>query len=328
MSYKFKLDDIHEHLNLKDSELKHISFPNNLGNMNIIKENISHDIFLVREDINSNKNFNLLSDSYFDSYMHMTITLEDSSLSYDYTRNKKVNHFSNGIVIEYKNQSKKSFMMEENKKTKGIGITIKNSFLEENFFIHLKDKKRIQIEKNIKNNITTLFKSSLASSKTLCLAKEIYNSPFNGVLNNLYLQSRVYEIIHDEFLNIINQDEKNKKESRIILSQDDIEALHKAKALILENKRNFSLLELSKKVALNQTKLKYGFKQIFNTTPGTIMLEARMYEAKRLLETSEYNVTEIAQITGYKYVQNFSNAFIKFFGTSPRELMKKRKYYY
>lgn len=328
MSYQFRLDDINGHLNLKNAELNHITLPNNLGDMNIIKKNISNDIFLVKEDISSNKDFKLISDSSFDSCMYMTIALEDSSVSYDYTRNKEVSHFRNGIVIEYKNQSRKSFMMKKNNNTKGIGITIKNNFLEENFFTYLKDKKRVQIEKNLKDNITTLFKSSLASSKTLCLAKEIYNSPFNGVLNNLYLQSKVYEIIHDEFLNIINQDEKNKKESRVILSQDDIEALHKAKALILENKRNFSLLELSKKVALNQTKLKYGFKQIFNTTPGTIMLEARMYEAKRLLETSEYNVTEIAQITGYKYVQNFSNAFIKFFGTSPRELMKKRKYYY
>ena len=115
---------------------------------------------------------------------------------------------------------------------------------------------------------------------------------------------------------------------KTILTKDDIEALHAIKSLIMQDKRNFSINELSKKTAMNQTKLKYGFKELFNTTPGNMMLEARMYEAKRLLEKSECSVTEIAQITGYKYIQNFSNAFMKFFGTNPKEVMKSRKYYY
>jgi len=328
MSYQFKFDGTYEHYNSSNKKSNHFIFPNNIGHINIYKEDISDDIYLVKENIQSYVDLEIITDNTFDTCMYMTIALQDTSLSYDYTTNKEVNHLKNGIVIEYKSQSKKSFMMAKDTQTKGIGLTITKSFLEENLFSYLKDKKRIEIERNYKNNITTLFKSSLASLKTLTLTKEIYNSPFNGVLNNLYIQSRVYEIIHNEFLSIINEKDKKSHENKMILTQDDIEALHKIRALILKDKKNFSIDELAKKAAINQTKLKYGFKKLFNTTLGNMILETKMYEAKRLLETSEYNVTQIAHITGYKYVQNFSNAFIKFFGQNPKDLMKSRNYYY
>jgi len=325
VSYSFKLNDIDGYYIFSDKKSSRFILPNNLGYIDSSKEDISDEIYLFKEDIQSYSDLKIITDHKCDNSMYMTVALQDASISYDYTTSKEVNHLENGVVIEYKNKLNKSFTMTKNTQTKGIGLIITNSFLENNLFSHLRDKQRLEIEKNEKKGITTLFKSSLANAKTLSLAKEIYNSPFDGMLNNIYLQSRVYEIIHNEFLSLINEKDNKQK---IILSQKDIESLHKAKKLILENKRNFSLDELSKKTALNQTKLKYGFKQLFNTTPGNIMLEAKMYEAKKLLETSEYNVSEIAQITGYKYIQSFTRAFIKFFGIAPKELMKNRKYYY
>lgn len=325
MSYSLKLNDISESSISSDKKSSHFILPNNLGYMNSTEEVISNHICLFKENTTLYKDLELVSNTSFDSSIIMLVTFQDRFLSYDSTTKSEISHLENGIVIEYKNKLNKSFMMKKNTQNKNVGIVIKKSFLENNLFSHLRDKQRLEIEKNEKKGITTLFKSSLANAKTLSLAKEIYNSPFDGMLNNIYLQSRVYEIIHNEFLSLINEKDNKQK---IILSQKDIEALHKAKKLILENKRNFSLDELSKKTALNQTKLKYGFKQLFNTTPGNIMLEAKMYEAKKLLETSEYNVTEIAQITGYKYIQSFTRAFIKFFGIPPSEIMKNRKYYY
>lgn len=328
MSYHFNFNNFYEDHFKENKNLDHITLPNNLGSIDTYKEEISKDIFLFKKDMKVNKDFEMITDSVNDSNsMSINLGFEGDVYRYNKLINSEETNNPNTIVIEYKKQIKNLFKFKKNTQAKGIGIFIKDSFLEENFFCHLKDKRRIQIEENAKNHVRTLFKSSLANSKTLSLAKEIYNSPFSGILNNLYLQSRVYEIIYDEFLSIINEKDKICKQ-KIILTQNDIEALHKARALILKNKQNFSIPELARKVAINEKKLKYGFKQIFNTTPGTIMLEARMYEAKKLLETSEYNVTEISELTGYKYVQNFTSAFIKFFGISPKVLMKSRKYYY
>jgi len=328
VSYRFRFNELTKEYFLRKEGLSSIYFPNKIGYMDTTNINISDNIILAKENVYAKNSFEMGTEPRCTrNTLFLNIILEGNIELYDHLSNSSTKHLKNNISIAIKKDLKKTFIMNQNTQVKCMGITMTNSFLEKTLFPNLKDKIRMKIEKNYENNIESLFKFSLASSKTLSLAKEIYNSPFIGTLNDLYLQSRVYEIIHDEFLSIINAENKP-KQNRVILSQDDIEALHRAKELILKNKRHFSLDELSKKVALNQTKLKHGFKQLFHTTPGNIMLEARMYEAKRLLEESEYNVTEIAHLTGYKYVPNFTNAFIKFFNKMPSDLMKKRKYYY
>ena len=315
MSYQFKSSEVPQEYFLKEKELNSIYFPNKVGYMDTINKNINENILLVKEDVYANNNFKMETDVDSNNGLLLGITLQGDKKN------------DSNINMSIKRNLKMFLKMDKNMQRKGIGILIKKEFLEDNLFCHLKDEKRMEIEKDQKHGITTRLKSCLASVKTLTLAKEIYDSPFIGTLNDLYLQSRVYEIIHDELLSIINEDSKS-KQNRVILSKDDIEALHKIKTLILKDKKNFSIDELAKKAAINQTKLKYGFKKLFNTTPGNLILETKMYEAKRLLESSEYNVTEVARIAGYKYVQNFSNAFMKFFEVSPKELMKTRKYYY
>jgi len=328
MSYRFNFKDLHQEYLKKNKDINHIFLPNQLGSSHTYNENISSDISLVKHDMNINEDFEMLVESINENHtLAINISLQGKAYGYNYLTKSEKNDKSRDISIEYKNQRKDLFKFSKNTKLESLGIFIKDSFLEENLFSLLKDEKRIEIEKNTKNSIKTLFKSSLASSKTIALARQIHNTPFKGALNKLYLQSRVYEIIHDEFLSIINEEDK-KLPKKVILSQDDIKALYKARTLIIENKKSFSIPELSRKVALNEKKLKYGFKQLFHTTPGNFMLEIKMYEAKKLLELSEYNVTQIADLTGYKYVQNFTNAFIKFFGQSPKSLMKSRKYYY
>jgi len=89
-----------------------------------------------------------------------------------------------------------------------------------------------------------------------------------------------------------------------------------------------SIKKLARMVALNNSKLKKGFHKYFNDTPYNILLEYRLQEAKRLLQNSYLNVNEISEKVGYKYTANFSNAFYKRFGIRPKDIMKKREYYY
>jgi len=328
MSYRISFNNAYKDFSRKNQDSNHIILANDLGSYHTYNEEISNDIHLIKHNMTINEDFEMLVEGIDENHtLSINIPLQGQVHGYNYLTKSEKCDKAKDISIEYKDHRKDLFSFTKNTNLESVGIFIKDNFLEENFFSLLKDEKRMKIEKNVKNDINTLFKSSLASSKTLILAKEIYNSPFDGALNKLYLQSRVYEIIHDEFLSIINEEDK-KPIKKTILSQEDIKALYKARALIIENKKSFSIPELSRKVALNEKKLKYGFKQLFHTTPGNFMLEIKMYEAKKLLETSEYNVTEIAKLTGYKYIQNFTQAFIKFFGTTPKELMKSRKYYY
>lgn len=159
------------------------------------------------------------------------------------------------------------------------------------------------------------------------MIKQISKSPYTNELNDLYFQSKIYEIVYDEFKSLLEH-ERTIDNQYIKFSDDDMERLHYAKKLIQEEQQFLSLKQLSRAVALNEFKLKYGFKKLFDSSIGAIVLEQKMLEAKRLLEKSELTIGEISQIVGYKYPSNFTIVFKKYFGINPRDIMKSRKYYY
>lgn len=67
-----------------------------------------------------------------------------------------------------------------------------------------------------------------------------------------------------------------------------------------------------------------NFKQYTNTTPMQYIVSIRVSNAQILLETSNYNITEIGNIVGYDNPLYFSRIFKKQKGTSPSEYRKQR----
>jgi len=78
-----------------------------------------------------------------------------------------------------------------------------------------------------------------------------------------------------------------------------------------------SLAKLCRVAALNEFKLKKGFKQLFGTTVFGYVKALQMKYACRLLEEERKQVEEVAYTLGYEYPQHFSTAFKKFFGSNP-----------
>lgn len=231
----------------------------------------------------------------------------------------------NDIYIKYIDEYDSSTILDKNCNSKGIAISIKNHFLKEqlsNQFILIEELKNKKKDKGLS---TLIHKAD--NLKNIKLAQEVFNSPFQGGLNKIYSQSKCLEIIYNE-LNSIFCDCKIKKDEKIKLSSQDIESLYKARDIILLTHEFPDLPTLARKVAINEFKLKFGFKQLFNTTPGNMILEYKMGHAKQLLETSEFSILEISNFVGYKHQQSFSNAFIQFFGVRPKDVMKSRNYYY
>jgi AraC-like DNA-binding protein len=105
------------------------------------------------------------------------------------------------------------------------------------------------------------------------------------------------------------------------IRSSDIDRLHRAKEILLQDLENPpSLLELARLVGLNDYKLKSGFRQLFGTTVFGYLYQQRMKQAHELLQSSEANVTEIANQVGYTSLSAFSNAFKKFYGISPSQV--------
>ena len=110
-----------------------------------------------------------------------------------------------------------------------------------------------------------------------------------------------------------------------IYNQNDKEIAKTARDILFtEFKNPPSVLELSKRVGTNQLKLKKMFHHFFNNTPYGLLLEIRMNTAYQLLESSHCHVGVAADFVGYRHPSNFSAAFVKFFGVSPKHISRKR----
>lgn len=66
-----------------------------------------------------------------------------------------------------------------------------------------------------------------------------------------------------------------------------------------------------------------NFKDIVKVTPMQYILSLRMSTAQRLLETSQYNIREIAETVGYDNPLYFSRLFHKHVGISPTQYRKE-----
>lgn len=66
-----------------------------------------------------------------------------------------------------------------------------------------------------------------------------------------------------------------------------------------------------------------NFKQYMKTSPAQYILSLRMVNAQSLLENTDYNVSEIAEIVGYENPLYFSRVFRREFGVSPAQYRKR-----
>ncbi len=252
------------------------------------------------------------------------------------------NHQSNGGKAEFQNFSMNSSKKknqcsiialnndEANVSIKRGAILSSSIILDKEFL--LKNLPKGITKENIIKHFDTNKPGELLTQKDInpqaqLLLNTLYNNPFNSQLDELYAQSKILELIYLEFQSLI--DIEPNKNNKLKLDDYDIEAIKKAKEILVKNMKNPpSIIELSHMIGINEFKLKSGFKTIFNDTPYNILLDYKLEYAKELLLASDMNVGEIAKQTGYKYIQSFTKAFVKKYGVRPIDIMKKRKYYY
>ncbi|MFE5322690.1 response regulator [Paenibacillus sp. NPDC056579] len=85
---------------------------------------------------------------------------------------------------------------------------------------------------------------------------------------------------------------------------------------------DLTLTEAAARVHLNPSYLSQLFKQQLNRNFVDFIVEARMDEAKRLLQVTSLRISEVADRVGYADVAYFSNTFKKWNGCTPTEFRK------
>ncbi|GAB3420733.1 helix-turn-helix transcriptional regulator [Niabella aquatica] len=147
--------------------------------------------------------------------------------------------------------------------------------------------------------------------------QDVKNCSYQGLTRKIYLESKAYELIA-----LINEQAESRKTDHN-LNRADQERIREAAAIIRNNlERPCSIIDLARMVGINQTKLKSGFKSIFDNTVFGYLQEVRMHQAKKHLLDTQLSVQEISLLLGYQNTSNFSSAFKKIHGFSPMKLRK------
>ena len=151
------------------------------------------------------------------------------------------------------------------------------------------------------------------------ICSSIKECSLEGEALKLYIQGKSLEV----FSLLYNYIYKEKPKLNVYLSSKDKTILNSVKSYIETNFINsFTILELTKKFAINQQKLVTGFKEMFNTTINDYTQKCRMTKALDLLCDDELPIVEIAKSVGYYGDGYFQKAFKKTYGVTPSQMRK------
>jgi AraC-like DNA-binding protein len=184
-----------------------------------------------------------------------------------------------------------------------------------------------ELQHLIKPMLQTYYVGSGDITTTMQMAlQQILHCPFHGLTKQLYLESKVWELMALLIEQELNRQGSKSTQGIPALKPEDVDRIHQARAILSQRfDHPPSLMELARLVGLNDCTLKRGFRQVFGTTAFGYLHDYRLEQARQLLEEQQLNVSEIAQAIGFANRSYFAAAFRKKFGVSPKEYLSRHR---
>ncbi|MGC4233537.1 MAG: AraC family transcriptional regulator [Niabella sp.] len=238
------------------------------------------------------------------------------------SHSKPLRKNSNGLHnLQYITSFNRSYQFHKNSAIDSFCI-----FLSKNFFFRLIGKdnilyKRIQdhIEKGEDMDLSEGFLPMRFEMESII--NKVRTCSRTGSLYRLCLEIKVQELLLlqlEQYHNLMAEE----KAGKISLHEDDITQIKIAKTVLEENyNAPPTIKELARMVGLNQSKLKKGFKEVFQSTIHDYVTNYKMEKASELVRGQNIQVREVAMELGYKNPSHFSAAFKKHFGFLPTEMV-------
>ncbi|OQW79524.1 MAG: AraC family transcriptional regulator [Proteobacteria bacterium ST_bin11] len=158
------------------------------------------------------------------------------------------------------------------------------------------------------------------ASQSLTAARHLLSCKLDGPMAPLFLNGHVMTILANELSGLCLPEKFGY--SRFDASSRSL--ADKAREILEQQyKEPPSLENLAKTLGISPFKLKNLFQHYFSNTPHGLVTEIRMQHAHRALTLTRQPVSLVAEMVGYKHASNFSLAFSKYFGVSPRQISKK-----
>lgn len=149
-------------------------------------------------------------------------------------------------------------------------------------------------------------------------------SQFSPPLLLPFLEAKSHEIV----CSVLHQLASGGRAHRtgLKVSTRDVSRLHEARDLLLDHfSRPPSIPDLARRIGINQTKLKAGFKAVFGLTIYDFIQKCRMERASELVSNSQLSIAEVAYAVGFDYPANFTHAYKRYYGYLPRQVRRSQE---
>lgn len=157
------------------------------------------------------------------------------------------------------------------------------------------------------------------SPQGVIAAQQLLAPPAPGELGLMFRHGQALSILAAELGTLFADD--HQRSARF--DHKDKMIANRARDILFDEFRTPPSVEaLSRRVGTNQFRLKQLFHHFFNDTPYGVLLAVRMDKAYQLLKSTHCHVSVAADFVGYRHASNFSAAFIKHFGVSPKAIAK------
>lgn len=170
---------------------------------------------------------------------------------------------------------------------------------------------------NDENKDKKYYDTNPISPSKIVILNQMMNYNLHSSVEKLYLKAKFYELLS---LYFNKSEDADIEQCPFLVDEQNVLKIRKAKDIIISNiTEPPSLQELANEVGLNLKKLKEGFKQIYGDSVYSFLFDYKMEVSRKLLETKEYNVTEVGLKVGYSTSSHFIAAFKKKYGTTPKK---------
>ena len=151
------------------------------------------------------------------------------------------------------------------------------------------------------------------------ITNQILNCPYDETTRQFYYDIKVRELLF-QILEISFK--RNNKSYHF--TPFETARIHEARSILEKyiDKKPPSIRSLSRQVALNEFKLKSGFRKYFHSGISEWLMEQKMQQARQLILNTNKPVKEIAGLVGYPRTTNFITAFRRQFGITPGALRR------
>ncbi len=167
-----------------------------------------------------------------------------------------------------------------------------------------------------------VYNSGTVTPAMLTNAGEIINALKDDKVEPHYISAKVLELWSHQLVLLKRLAGSGGSGSN--LHAKDVAPIHRAAEILLSEMVNPpSLLELSRRIGINDNKLKSGFKQVYGNTVFGYLHQHRLKTAKSLISARQCNsVSQAAHAVGFNSTSHFSSVFKQTYGLSPSQLLR------